>query len=143
MTNSEMAKAACLCGSVKMTFPLEKKVFDACHCGMCRKWSGGPLMTVEAGSHINFEGKDSISIYNSSAWAERGFCKNCGTHLFYRVKESQVCFVPVGLIEGSEKFNFHMQIFVDRKPDSYNFVEKTGQMTEAEVFAMFAPKGQP
>ena len=25
----------------------------------------------------------------SSAWAERGFCKNCGSHLFYRLKENK------------------------------------------------------
>src|SRR4051794_39009432 len=36
----------CLCGSVSVSVKLEKCAFDACHCGMCRKWGGGPALTV-------------------------------------------------------------------------------------------------
>jgi hypothetical protein len=35
--------------------------------------------------------------FESSAWANRGFCQLCGTHLYYTVKGSQSYNVPVGL----------------------------------------------
>ncbi|NIT13149.1 MAG: GFA family protein, partial [Candidatus Dadabacteria bacterium] len=52
---------------------------------MCRKWCGGPLMAVNCGTDVTFEGEDNITVYDSSSWAERGFCSGCGSHLFYRL----------------------------------------------------------
>lgn len=130
----------CLCGSVTVSFEVNKSTFDACHCGMCRKWSGGPALTIDGGKNISFKGEEFISVYNSSAWAERGFCKLCGTHLFYRLKDSNYCNFPLGLIDGADKFKFQMQIFIDSKPQCYEFLNKTETMTEAEVIAKFGPQ---
>jgi hypothetical protein len=137
MQNSKVAQGKCLCGAVGVTFSVEKNVFDACHCGMCRKWGGGPALTVEGGKDISFTGTEFITVYNSSDWAERGFCKQCGTHLFYRLKESKFTNLPLGLIENTEHFKFHLQIFMDYKPNNYEFSNKTEQMTQAEVFAKY------
>jgi len=129
----------CLCGSVSVSMDLEKDTFDVCHCGMCRRWGGGPAFSIDGGKGIKFSGEEFITTYSSSDWAERGFCKRCGTHLFYRLKNSDFCNFPVGLMENSAPFKFHMQIFIDSKPDSYEFANQTEKMTEAEVFAKFGP----
>lgn len=129
----------CLCGSVQVTVPIAKEVFDVCHCGMCRKWGGGPLMTVDGSGAAKFKGEEFIGVFSSSEWAERGFCKKCGTHLFYRLKDKDFRNFPMGLFADTEDFKFHMQIFVDRKPPNYNFAEKTEMLTEAQVFAKFIP----
>lgn len=128
----------CLCGSVKVSFNPKAEIFDACHCSMCRKWGGGPALTVEAGSEMKLMGEESIVRYQSSDWAERAFCKNCGTHLFYHLKGSEMYNFPLGLLSDTEKLKFHVQIFVDHKATNYNFAEKTEMMTEAEVLAKFA-----
>jgi len=138
MENSKIATGACLCGAVTLSFDLKNEIFDACHCGMCRKWGGGPALTVEVGRNLSFQGQEFISTYNSSDWAERGFCKQCGTHLFYRLKESGQCNVPLGLLKNTEHFKFHVQIFSDMKPGNYTFADKTEKMTEAEVIAKYA-----
>lgn len=134
------ATGSCLCKAVSFQFPIKEKIFDACHCGMCRKWTGGPAMMVDASLGIKFQGEEFVSVYESSEWAERGFCKKCGTHLFYRLKEGNFLNVPFGTIDNSDDFEFKVQIFIDKKPNNYNFAEKTEQLTEAQVFAMFAPK---
>lgn len=133
------AKGQCLCGAVKVSFAVAKEVFDACHCGMCRKWGGGPAFTVDAAAQVTFEGEANINRYSSSEWAERGFCKRCGTHLFYHLKGKDFYNFPLGLLEGSERFKFHQQIFVDHKPSNYAFANKTKEMTQAQVFAQYAP----
>lgn len=138
MENSKNATGKCLCGSVIVSFPLDKETFDACHCGMCRKWGGGPALTVDGGPNITFKGKEFITTYNSSEWAERGFCKQCGTHLFYRLKESGFYNFPLGLLDNASQLKFHTQIFVDMKPENYSFANKTEQMTQAEVFAKYS-----
>lgn len=136
---SKTAHGKCLCGSVKVSFPLEKDHFDVCHCGMCRKWGGGPAFTVDGGVNVKFQGEENISVYNSSDWAQRGFCKRCGTHLFYRLKGNGFTNLPYGLIENSDQLKFHLQIFVDMKPANYSFANKTEEMTQAEVFAKYVP----
>ncbi len=45
---------------------------------MCRKWGGSPLLAVECGSNVDFEGKEHISTFDSSDWAERGICQKFG-----------------------------------------------------------------
>lgn len=105
---------------------------------MCRKWTGGPLFAVDCGTEVIFEGQESIEIYNSSAWAERGFCKTCGTHLFYKLKEKSHYIILAGLFDTIQNYHFDHQIFIDEKPDYYSFANQTNTMTGAQVFAKFA-----
>ncbi|MEK7358697.1 MAG: GFA family protein [Bdellovibrionota bacterium] len=134
---SKKQTGRCMCGSVTVEFDLEKEVFDACHCGMCRKWGGGPALTVDGGTDVRFKGEENISVYDSSEWAQRGFCKKCGTHLFYRLKETGFRNLPLGLLDGNENFKFHLEIFIDKKPEGYSFSEPTTKMTEEQVFAKY------
>lgn len=139
MNFAKYINGTCLCGSVSVKANPEKNTFDACHCSMCRKWGGGPALTVDGGTDVQLKGEDFISVFQSSAWAERGFCKKCGTHLFYRLKNSNYCNFPIGLFKETENFKFNMQIFIDSKPDCYDFANNTETMTEAEVIAKFGP----
>lgn len=104
---------------------------------MCRKWGGGPLFAAECESAVDFEGADSITTFSSSDWAERGFCRECGTHLFYRLKREGHYAIPVGLFDGSDEWTFAEQIFIDQKPSFYSFAEKTRDLTGAEAFAQY------
>jgi hypothetical protein len=128
----------CLCGSVRVTAQPKTNHFGACHCNVCRKWSGGPLLAVECENRVTFEGESHIGTYASSEWAERGFCKCCGTHLFYRLKEKSFYAIPVGLFDDDRPWKFTHQIFIDRKPSYYSFTNATQNMTGAEVFAQFS-----
>lgn len=125
----------CLCGAVSVAVDTMKPHVDACHCNMCRKWAGGPLFAVECGSGVSFAGEENIALFDSSAWAERGFCRRCGTHLFYRLKESQRYAIPAGLLDNEDQLVFHQQIFIDEKPAFYAFANDTRNLTGEEAFA--------
>jgi hypothetical protein len=111
----------------------------ACHCGMCRRWGGGPALAVHCGPDVDIVGVDNITTYASSAWAERGFCSRCGTHLFYRLVAGGDYILFAGFFGDSVAFHFSEQIFIDSKPDAYAFANVTVNLTEAEVFAKYAP----
>ncbi|WP_426414680.1 GFA family protein [Aestuariirhabdus sp. LZHN29] len=96
-------------------------------------------MEVDCGSEIRFEGGDQIARYDSSEWAQRGFCRCCGSHLFYYLKQANQYMVPVGLFENDEGLVFEQQVFIDEKPAYYHFSNITEEMTGAELFASFAP----
>jgi len=127
----------CLCGVIKAMAGSASSQLDACHCNMCRNWGGAPYFAIDCGSDVTFEGAEHIKCYDSSAWAERGFCTKCGTHLFYRLKEQNQYMMPAGLFSNLPEMDFHMEIFIDEKPAYYSFSNPTEKLTGAEVFARF------
>ena len=76
------SKASCLCGAVKIVAAEVNPKFTVCHWQSCRTWGGAPFFAVQCGTNVMFEGEENIKIYPSSSWASRGFCSECGTHLF-------------------------------------------------------------
>lgn len=140
MTEGTERKGSCLCGAVRLAIRTPSKSVGACHCSMCRKWGGGPLFAVECESDVQFEGAGDISTFGSSEWAERGFCRTCGTHLFYRLKEEGHYAIPVGVIDDADDWDFNQQIFVDEKPSYYAFSNETKDLTGQEVFAQYSER---
>ena len=135
-------RGSCLCGAVRVSLKTTSQGVGACHCSMCRKWAGGPALSLESVSDVEFEGADNISAFSSSEWAERGFCRQCGTHLFYRLKQGGEYSIPVGLLDDAGNLVFDQQIFIDEKPSFYSFANETKTMTAAEVFALYAPPSE-
>ncbi|WKV48724.1 MULTISPECIES: GFA family protein [Dickeya] len=127
------SQGRCLCGAVTITVP-ESCTHDVyvCHCGMCQKWGGGPLMAIESQHDVVIEGKEHIGFYRSSDWAERAFCRTCGTHLFYRLLEPEIYSLSAGLFSDGQK-RLVSQIYIDNKPDYYDFAQQTPMMTEQDV----------
>jgi hypothetical protein len=140
MSEKKIATGQCLCGSVTVRAAVESK-FDACHCKMCRTWGGGPLLAIHADT-AEFTGSDLIASYTSSDWAERAFCRRCGTHLYYRLKHDGGYVLPLGLLDDDLEAHFSEQIFIDRKPASYAFANETENLTESEAFAKYAPPAE-
>mgnify|MGYP000282294642 CR=1 FL=1 len=132
-------KGRCLCGSVELDIELSAPEAEiaACHCNMCRNWLGGPMLAVDSGVLKGITGESFITRYQSSEWAERGFCNNCGTSLFYYLKPAEQYHFPAGLLASDLKFKLSHQIFIDEKPNYYSFSNETENMTGAEVFAHF------
>ena len=139
MSDTSKATGRCLCGAVTITLTGTHNEVGVCHCGMCRRWGSGPNMAIDAGQDVEIEGKDHITAYRSSDWAERAFCKTCGTNLYYRIVEADHYAVCVGIMDEPEGLALTSQIFIDEKPAFYDFANDTKTMTGAEVFAMYAP----
>ena len=128
----------CLCGAVRFTAAPRKREFGICHCSMCRKWAAGPFLAMECGNTVRFEDTASLGIYRSSEWAERGFCKRCGSVLFYRLLGKDFYAVSAEAFDDRAGFKLTSQIFIDEKPPYYDFANATKNMTGAEAFAAFA-----
>ena len=90
-----------------------------------------------AAPRVKVEDPAQLGVYRSSEWAERCFCKQCGTPLFYRLVGKDFYAVSVEAFDDRGDFALTSQIFVDEKPPYYDFANKTKNMTGAEVFAAF------
>lgn len=128
-------KIECLCGSVQFDVILKSNSFGVCHCGICRTWSGGPAPAIEIEAAGVVTQSPHVKIYSSSPWGERGFCGNCGTQLFFKLKNNEYANIPLGLLKNTDNLTFETEIFIDRKPACYSFSNNTQKMTEAEFFA--------
>ncbi|AGH94335.1 GFA family protein [Pseudobdellovibrio exovorus] len=136
--SSQTVSGRCLCGVVSYEAQMEKAEFHVCHCGMCRRWSGGVNMSFDAGTSVKFKGEENIGLYSSSDWGERGFCKSCGTSLFFRMKEQRSHYICAGSLDEKNdvsKMHFATEIYIDKKPASYEFGNKTLRLTEADFLA--------
>ncbi|SNX50772.1 Glutathione-dependent formaldehyde-activating enzyme [Vibrio thalassae] len=71
-------EASCLCGAVTIKAENVNPKFTVCHCQSCRKWGGAPYFAVKCGTQVKIEGGDKVKMYQSSSWASRGFCTECG-----------------------------------------------------------------
>jgi len=134
MINENKRIGSCLCGSIKVFTSFEHVDLGACHCAKCLVWSGGPLMEQECGSDIEFQGEENIRVYNSSKWAERGFCKVCGSHLFIREKVSSSYGVLAGLFKNDAGISFNRQVFFDKKPKYYDFSNETLNISSDYIY---------
>ncbi|ORF30847.1 hypothetical protein BGI09_07075 [Snodgrassella alvi] len=129
---------SCLCGKVKFSLKTDNHSLSACHCSTCRKWSAGPLMTIMHNGKIQFENTEFIKNYNSSEWAERGFCSECGTHLYYHLKNSNQYYIAAWTLNQPDALDFNLQVYIDNKPECYSFANQTHNLTEADIQQMIA-----
>ena len=127
-------KCGCFCGSVQFEIGLKELALTVCHCSMCRKLTGSTgFASVEAGREFRKISDEGLSVFASSEVGERGFCRKCGTSLFYHYKPTDEYFVPPALIEGlpEEDVVFVEEIYYDNKPCYYAYANETIKKDEA------------
>jgi hypothetical protein len=134
-----MMNGRCVCGAVTFTAQRVETSHHVCHCGTCRRWSGGSGFFAAPSEGVSFASEAQLGRYDSSDWAQRGFCKRCGTTLFYFLKPSAAYLMSVGVFEDQSSFRLTREIFIDRKPDGYAFAGDHERWTEAETFARLTP----
>ena len=80
----ETREGGCLCGAVRFRASGPPHKVNYCHCRMCQKASGAPVLAwaTYARDKVTFT-QGCPSLYQSSAQAQRGFCNACGTPLLW------------------------------------------------------------
>ncbi len=90
----------CQCGAVRYRLSAKPTGVNICHCRMCQKASGGPMMAfggVRLSEFVVSSG--AIATFSSSDIAERGFCAQCGTPLTYQGVGSDRISVTLGSLD--------------------------------------------
>ena len=87
MNTEHRVNGSCFCGAIGFTANLPSKWCAHCHCSMCRKSHGAGYVTwvgFETSQVKITRGAAQLNWFDSSPGAQRGFCKNCGSSLFFR-----------------------------------------------------------
>ena len=124
----------CLCGAVTVRIAGFANEVDICHCDMCRRWAGAFYAGVE-GATADVSGEEHVSAYRSSDWAERAFCRTCGSNLWFEFLPTGNRTYLAGLFDLPEGVGIKHQIFVDEKPDWYDLAQQSPMKTGTEIIA--------
>ena len=95
-------------------------------------------MGLQAPATAKIEG-ETLAVYHSSMFAERGFCSVCGSNIFYRMQDGPELEVSAGLFDGAG-MHLSREIFHDSKPPFYAFVGDTNKRTGASMKLEYAPR---
>jgi hypothetical protein len=118
---SDTHHGSCLCGTISFSVsgPLREVVF--CHCGQCRKQTGLFYASTNASdADLKISGAESISWYQSSPTARRGFCKHCGSALFWKYDGLDVTSIQAGAFDKPTGLVAGYHIFCADKGDFYD-----------------------
>ncbi len=114
MTNHE---GGCLCGKVRFRVTASALDSGYCHCRMCQRNSGAPVVawvTFPAASFSWIAGRPST--YASSARAERSFCATCGSYMVFASADSPgEISVNTASLDAPEAFPPRKHIFVESR----------------------------
>ncbi|MBE7186270.1 MAG: GFA family protein [Methylobacterium mesophilicum] len=137
---NERLSGGCLCGAVRFTAIPKNDEMGVCHCGMCRRWTGGVFMAVDC-EVLDIEDGAKLGVYRSSDYGERVFCAVCGSSLFWRMQDGSHSVVALQAFDDPSRFRFTSEIFVDEKPATYAFANETKKMTGSEFVAAMTGEG--
>lgn len=112
----------CLCKAVcyKIT-TAEVRDLIACHCTQCRKTSGHFVVaTACANEHLDInDERGALTWYASSPDAQRGFCKECGSSLFWRNRHENTTSLMAGSLDNTEGLRIREHIYVADSGEYY------------------------
>ncbi|NJM49771.1 MAG: GFA family protein [Sphingomonadales bacterium] len=119
--SGQTRSGACLCGAVRFTVAGDLAPPDACHCSQCRKQSGHYWASTDVPEErLEIEGAQNISWYQSSEKIRRGFCKICGSILFWDPVHRPWTAIAMGAFDPPTGTRLHKHIFTAEKGDYYD-----------------------
>lgn len=110
----------CLCGAVTFKGRWGGEPPSACHCGQCRRWSGHVWAGAET---VDLVIEGPVKWFRSSEKAERGFCPDCGSSLFWHALGASRYDVAPGAVDAPTGLHLAGHIYVADKGDYYDIAD--------------------
>ncbi|NNF76392.1 MAG: GFA family protein [Rhizobiales bacterium] len=114
----------CLCGSLQYRIegPVGKP--HACHCGQYLQQRGHYAVSADVQrTYFSTTQDRGLKWYESSSFARRGFCKECGSALFWDGGDDKI-YISIGSLDQSTGLRLASHIFVDEKADYYEIEDE-------------------
>ncbi len=129
---AETRTGSCMCGGVQFKGHGEWRDIHYCHCGQCHKNYGHFCATTNiAMAGFTFIKQETLQWYESSDFAKRGFCRHCGSVLFWKPNDKEYISVLVGAIDGDKShFKASKHIFCADKQPYYEINDGLPQLAQ-------------
>ena len=141
-TREPVFTGGCQCGAVRYALYSVPSEPSICHCRMCQKAFGNyfaPLAGVPLADLRWTKGRPGT--FHSSGLVERGFCRDCGTPLFFRYVVKDRISVSIGSLDEPARVKPVNQYGIEsRLPAFLELAGLPGQTTEESTPAEWLPK---
>lgn len=134
---------SCLCGAVRFrtSGPLRGVVF--CHCSQCRKQTGLYYAATDVRNEdLAIDGAENLTWYAASGFARRGFCRTCGSGLFWKRNGAGQTSVLAGAFETPSGLVPESHIFTADRGDFYTIDDGLPRYARASPGVTVAPDDQ-
>ena len=125
---TEGVTGGCLCGAVRYRVTGRLRDVMNCHCSQCRRMHGHFAAYAAARQRdLVFLRQDDLAWYGSSPHARRGFCRVCGSSLFWQPTAFDYIAVAAGSIDPPSGLKTRGHIYVADKGDYYEIKDGLAQ----------------
>jgi len=135
--NIEITLGGCLCGAVRYELHGALRDVINCHCPMCLRFHGhyGAYTSLKE-KNLSLAKDEGLQWYHSLQDDEkgnvyRGFCKDCGSSLFWRVKDSGSISIAAGTLDKApSQMRTTMHIWASTAGDYYEITDDLPKYAE-------------
>lgn len=130
--DEKITNGGCLCGAVRYEVKGALRDIVNCHCAMCQKIHGnfGPHSKAKK-VNIKITNNEGLSWFETSEVARRGFCRKCGSSLFWEPYEMDATGIIAGSLDAPTGLKTMGHIYVSEKPDFYEITDSSPQFQES------------
>jgi hypothetical protein len=120
----KITTGGCLCGAVRYEVKGALRDVVNCHCSMCQRLHGnfGPHSKARK-VNIRMTNETGLAWYKTSEIAQRGFCRLCGSSLFWEPFHLDATGIIAGSLDGPTGLKTIGHIFVGEKCDFYEITD--------------------
>jgi len=114
----------CQCGGVRYSFSKPLRGVVNCHCSQCRRTHGHYAAYTTTGlENFQLVEERGLKWFRASDTARRGFCKECGSSLFWDGDNNDRIGISAGTIDGPTGLKTTDHIFTADKGDYYEIAD--------------------
>ncbi|MDQ7247881.1 GFA family protein [Dongia sedimenti] len=119
----------CQCGAVGYRVSGSMRDVVVCHCGQCQRIHGyAPGYSAAREAELIIEGEENLAWYRTSDRARRGFCRSCGSSLFWNPDDRDTVSITAGSLQPPTGLKTVLHIMVADKRDYYTIADGVPQV---------------
>ena len=124
-TEHDTHTGGCLCGAVRYEVRGALRDVINCHCTMCQRLHGAFGAHSKAKkANIRIVEDRGLAWYATSDSARRGFCRDCGSHLFWEPVAQDATGIVAGTLDPPTGLTTMGHIFTGEKSDFYDLSDE-------------------
>ena len=138
MTTFPMS-GGCQCGAVRFSATALVDNPHVCYCRMCQKAAGNLFAALVGVRHEHLTWtRGKAAAFRSSEHVERGFCRECGTPLFFHSRGGKHVSLSIGAFDHPEEIELLYQMGLEGKHPS---LFRLGDVEEVGTTEAANPEG--
>ena len=106
----------CQCGAVRFSGPPDLENGHICHCRMCQKAVGSAFAAhVAVPNEALRWSRGTPAEFESSAGIFRGFCRDCGTYLYFRRAGAERHSMAIAAFDEAASIPIHAELGIESR----------------------------